>query len=720
MRHILLGLWLLAAPLSGAEHFITTPLQGVINGEVLRFDLTPLGQGAKVLRGILRVPQRGHRTGATVRLVPIGVAGERPLRLLPPEYVSFDATAAAREWSADPKCNLGLKISDSGGVDFARATLEVSWLGEAREPIRPVAELRAFHQSGQTFVTWREIEDVVGDDAPAFGDFDKAVLDARAKRQLVYRVYRHNQPLTVASLGEAELAREVPEVVSCWNLKAIRNTEHPNQGTPTKHSPLRPGYNLALNHVMTRYRIRSDGEPLPRATGLAVFTAAKPGRHYYAVTASVDGREAVAEVASLREPVEERPAAFPAIVYQRTVQAEQKDAKACDIDVYNSWIEPPYANVPGVSETYIVRWRDLPRPGPDSRLPLMLNLGTYGGSATESASPGWHAARRHVMGALGIALSEGGLWQGFHECIGTLRGYDEGVVHNYPQRRALAAAAWAVATPDLFVDPERVSIWGQFAGWALRYGDVFSAVMSNGHGNLAIGKVPQQHGWKWGPYPKGSKNWLGVDQWEYMNVPKWIRENPTIELPYWLCWPAYGAYPAHTIGDFGFMPWPETIHAMASTKRAFAANWSSNGPGPIGPLRDLVPRIRLHQSLPAFSRCSLDHSPGDGDHADAEKGGGINLYQLWEPETLVDEPARWEITLSLRDDCPYPECTTDLTPRRCQKFRARAGDTFRWSAASPDDAKPAQSGTATADRWGLVTIEGLRLSKAKLRVKLER
>ena len=44
-------------------------------------------------------------------------------------------------------------------------------------------------------------------------------------------------------------------------------------------------------------------------------------------------------------------------------------------------------------------------------------------------------------------------------------------------------------------------------------------------------KEGQKHGWKWGPYPKGSKNWQGIDQWEYMNLPKWIRENPTVELP---------------------------------------------------------------------------------------------------------------------------------------------------------------------------------------------
>jgi len=133
-------------------------------------------------------------------------------------------------------------------------------------------------------------------------------------------------------------------------------------------------------------------------------------------------------------------------------------------------------------------------------------------------------------------------------------------------------------------------------------------------GNFAVGKLAQNHGrsGKWGPYPAGSKNFAGVNQWEYMNTAKFVRENPTVELPYWLCWPAYGAYPAHTIGDFGFMPWPEMFHAMHATKRAFAAVWNANGPGEIGDLRTFVRRLRRDQSLPAFGRCSLDASPGDG------------------------------------------------------------------------------------------------------------
>ena len=196
-----------------------------------------------------------------------------------------------------------------------------------------------------------------------------------------------------------------------------------------------------------------------------------------------------------------------------------------------------------------------------------------------------------------------------------------------------------------------------------------------------------------------------------MNLPKWIRENPTVEMPFWICHPAYGAYPSHTIGDFGFMPWPEMLHAMASTKRAFAANWSSNGPGPVRPIYELVPRIRLLESLPAFTNCSLDHSPGDGDHADAEKGGGINIFQVWEPETIVDEADRWEVTLFVRTDCPYESLLTDITPRRCQRWRTKPGEPFRWKNTSVAAGKDLQVGESKADRWGLSTAQAVLLTK---------
>jgi len=695
----------------------------IIEDDTLRFELSAKPAATVVVRAILRVPAEGHRTGDAVRLVPIDVADSQPLALRPPRFTSFDVTDVAKTWVADPETNQGLRISEAGGVSFEHAVLEVSFRSAVTEPLAQVTGLTALHQNGQTFLTFKEIEDPVGQDAPEFADFERRVLEARGRREIVYRVYRHHERITMANLGVAEMVAEIPEVISCWNLKAIRNTEHPNQGTPTKRSALRPGYNLALNHVMGRYRIVEGGNPLARGTGLAVLTTTKPRQGYYAVSTAIDGREAIEKLgpgASLERPVDERPSAFPAIVYQRTIAAKAGSQHVDAVDVFNSWLEPPYHNVPTLSETFLVRWKDLPSADDRNRLTLWMTTGHYGDTATSMGNPGWHGARHYVKGALTIGVTEGSLWQGFHECMGTLRGYDDGVVHNYPQRRALSAARWAAEQPDLFVDGDRVSIYGQLAAWALRHGDLFAVVMSDGHANLAVSKEGQKHGPKWGPYPKGSKNWQGIDQWEYMNLPKWIRENPTVELPFWICHPAYGSYPSHTVGDFGFMPWSEMIHAMVTTKRAFAANWSTNGPGPVGPLYELVPRIRIHQSLPAFTNCSLDHSPGDGDHADAEKGGGINLYQRWDPESIVDQSGRWEITAYVSEDCIRDKLVTDLTPRRCQEFKAKPGERFEWVSTRMSDDVELQSGHAIADSWGLVTVEGLELSKEKRRVHIVR
>jgi hypothetical protein len=690
---------------------------------VLTFDLSALPADVTVARAVLRVPTEGHAVGAAVRVKPVGPEDAGELRLLGPLYRTFDATAAARAWVANRAADNGLQVVESGGVNFHEAVLEVSYPGKAARPIPAVTGLAALHQSGQTFVTWREIEDPVGKPDATFEELHNAVMSSRARHGLRYRVYRSSKPITAETLGQAELVREVDPILSCYNLKAVENTEHPNQGRPTMRSPIRPGYNNVRAYKMTRYRITSGGEPLPHATGLAVFTCTRPAACYYAVTASVNSREAVTALgpgASLAKPVEEKPSAFPAIVYQRQSQrpADRGREKPTVAEVYNSWLEPPYHQVPNEAETVIVKWSGMPEAGAENRRPLFVLTTTYGGTSAGLQDIGWHGARKHLGAVLTIGVSEGSVWQGWHECVGTLRGYDQGVVHNYPQRRVLAAARWGIASDDFFVDPAHVYFWSQLGCWALRHGDLFAVVMSNGYGNFAVGKLAQNHGrsGKWGPYPAGSENLAGVNQWEYMNIAKFVRENPTVELPYWLCWPAYGAYPSHTVGDFGFMPWPETIHAMHQTKRAFAAVWNSNGPGQIGTLRQFILRIRRDQSLPAFGHSSLDASPGDGDHADAEKSGGINLHQRWDPETIVDEPSRWEMTMYLDDGCGAESATMTVTPRRCQRFRAKPGANFAWTLAEGE--KTVSKGTAVANQWGLVTAGRIELTKQPRRLRI--
>lgn len=711
--------------------------------DLMRFDVSALPRGVEIQRARLRFPFRSDWGGhSAVKLAPIGVS-KRPLRTFPPAHRSLDATEAVRAWVESDEANRGLRIVQGGRVQLEKAVLEVSYRGPVRASPAEVTELKAEHRDGQTFLTWREPQDIVGKDGPAFEEFEKAVLDARARRRIVYRVYRYEQPITPANLGQAELAAEVPEVISSWNLLAIANTEHPQKDI-TKRSPLRSG-NLRLAHTMTRYRLSDDEPPLRRATGLAVLTARQRGRYYYAVTVSVDGREAVDKLTtgqSLIIGVDEQPAEFPAIVYQRTQTAKPEQKNAPEVDVYVCWLEPPLVHASRAVEVYMVRWPDIPRASALRRPPLYVNLGTYGCSATEMGNPGWHAARRHVSEAVTIGLSEEGkLWAGDHECLGTLRGLDEGVVWNHEQRRVLASTAWALAKTDLFIDPQRVYIWGQFAGWALRHGDIFAAVMSNGHNNMKTSREGRKHYWRWGR-PDHGKNWLGMNHLDYLDLAAWVRENPKVELPYWVCWPAYGAFPDHSLGDFGFKPWQDFIEAMKQTRRAFSAVWMSNGPGLArGVCRDMVPQIKLDQSLPAFSNCSLDTSPYvdkprgsyrpgryDEDFQKyADKEEGINLYQRWDPNGIIDEPEKWAVTAWLaapdkqgRFGSPAQTATMDITPRRCRRFTAEPGAQFQWTNTSKSSGRLVGSGSVAADKWGLVTIRQVKIGRSGNRIVIKR
>jgi hypothetical protein len=123
--------------------------------------------------------------------------------------------------------------------------------------------------------------------------------------------------------------------------------------------------------------------------------------------------------------------------------------------------------------------------------------------------------------------------------------------------------------------------------------------------------------------------------------------------------------------------------------------------------------------VPAFSNCSLDNNPGNGDPADGDYYGQINGYLAWEND-VVDEPDRWEMTVLLSANCPWDHCTVDLTPRHCRRFRPKPGQQFAWTNTSLADGRQLQSGTVTADQWGLVTIGDLIVSKGKNRITIER
>ena len=551
---------------------------------------------------------------------------------------------------------------------------------------------------------------------------EQKLLPLRGKREYVYRVYAHDRPIAIESIAEAELVAEVPFVLSAYFLDSVRTIEHPNRQRGEGSTPFVGGAR-ARRDPLPRYVVAKGHPPLPRGCGLYVRTITKPGKTYYAVVTAVNGREAAGDLGSgnsLDQPVEEH-VAPPGPIWQSQYVRKATDRQQVPWAVgrYNFWLEMPYANIPRQLQVAIGHPEEI---DPAKKLPLYVHLGSYGSQADFNA--------HHSGGDLVVLCppydQDDPMFQGRHECMGTYKSYGQGVVHNWAQRRCFALMDYAKRRFP--IDGERVTLRGQFCCWALRHGQKFTVVVGDAYGNISKSREAQKHGWTWGPYPQGSKNWAGVDHWEWMNICKFVRENPTQELPFYVSLP----YSASHVGDIGPWAWQELYRALHDTKRAFTARWGNCWAGGT-PASAMAGQIKLHQSLPAFGNCSLDDNPGDGAFdvgavgSDGDPSGNINGYQFWDTDTIVDEPDRWEMTVYLyggdrhgRGVAPADSCTTDLTPRRCQKVKAQPGETVKWTHTSLKDNEVIQSGSVKADRWGLVTVKKAIVSKGKNRIKIWR
>ena len=119
--------------------------------------------------------------------------------------------------------------------------------------------------------------------------------------------------------------------------------------------------------------------------------------------------------------------------------------------------------------------------------------------------------------------------------------------------------------------------------------------------------------------------------------------------------------------------------------------------------------------------------PGEGDQWGGAAGGTIgsgdpygnfNASLRWGFDGLTDEPGRFEVTVWLDTNARGETCTVDITPRRCQKFKAKAGDVFKWNSTPTDGGGETESGQATADKWGCVTLRNVRVAKGRNRITI--
>ncbi|MFN8586566.1 MAG: hypothetical protein U0704_02105 [Candidatus Eisenbacteria bacterium] len=137
-------------------------------------------------------------------------------------------------------------------------------------------------------------------------------------------------------------------------------------------------------------------------------------------------------------------------------------------------------------------------------------------------------------------------------------------------------------------------------------------------------------------------------------------------------------------------------------------------------------RYRLDRSYPALSNCSVDGDPGDGTTLTGDATGSINGAVDWNDGDIVDEPARWEITLrtrplsTLSGEVPAPALAhVDVTPRRLQQFLVTTRVGYHYDAYDQETHTLVASGDLSADSLAVLTLPQVPVTPAGTRLVLQ-
>jgi len=696
-----------AATISFAQNHGGAVPRAIGGTETIRIDLSALPAGTAVYRAVLR-PGRidGEAFTHRDRAVRVVVEGrDQPLPLLAPRFASFDVTAEIRAALATPKREAAFTFEVFPGYQAAENRLDVTCAVRAKHDVPRVTELLALHRAGQTILTWKE---PILQDAPAkltyrewIGLRDMHVVTSRRHR---YRIYRGAEPVTAATIAKAELVDEV-EPLTGWNGDFY-------------------GIDPKKDAFVPRYVVLEGADPVAPGTAVYAHNPKAAGRAYYAVTLAVDGEEDLTGFDagnSLAQPIEESVGQGVPVLQRVERPAEFNYVKGPKLHYYVRWEAPPNANLPSRPIDYLV---GLPPGAGDKPAPVGLHLHCWGGSL-EGGYGWWYDA---AQGAILISTNQipYDWWTGYHENAGTWKSWRDGVVRDYTQTRLISFLDWA--TTQWKIDPSRVFTAGSSMGGsgspsvALRRADRVAWCVS-WVGVHRPAESPQFSGSYERVY--GRTEWRLPFQdrkkhaFEHFDDAAYVRDDPARETP--LIVFANGKNDS----AIGWAQAREFWKALQETRRPHVFRWGQSGhgqrailPGPTPGERELGVDVRLDRTLPAFTNCSLDDDPGEGDPNAGAREGQSNLHLFWDPESSADEVGRWSMILKLNRQAPKDDCRVDVTPRRCFQFRAREGTKVKWRTLSAAGAE-LQAGEIVADKWGLVTAPGVQVNKEGTRLTLE-
>jgi hypothetical protein len=533
----------------------------------------------------------------------------------------------------------------------------------ARAADLEVTGIQAIHRHGQTFVTWND------------------VAQGEAGAAYRYSLYRSEQPITAANVAGAEL---------CY--RGVFNHSARLYGTAFNSKDrldVSKGFSVMVE----------GGKPLPAWTGLAVHTVRRKAKAYYAVVATDVKFKPVTEVipgkSATTEPVDEQPGPIQAIKLY-----DSKERKG-----------------PSIAQTSITGKKGLP-------LHLTLHgsqgqgggAGGYGDYYLFFGTPdmGYRDGLAGVFSVEEHRLKSGNrlllrvrdavehpsgrametYWFGYL-CVPQGATHPEPRVYPFTENQLLWITRWVVERYG--ADPERVSVGGSSSGGVgsnnvgFRHPELFAAAFPS------VGRVRRVPAIAFEGKFDRTRGALMADgktaYYDHVDGPRFAARHPA-DLPFlgWACG-----------RNDGYATWQEHIDmvkAMTAAHHGFAFSWNNGGHSEGGRAMSLISKyypaekFARNRSYPAFGNSSIDQNMGHGDPKVGDLEGGINLGFDW--KGVVDEPDRWSVTLS--NDLARNDMTVDVTPRRCQKFKPRAGETYRWMSST------GPAGIIVADANGLVTV----------------
>jgi hypothetical protein len=498
------------------------------------------------------------------------------------------------------------------------------------------------------------------------------------------------------------------------------------------------------------FKITDSGQPLASSQGLYIVSCTDNQLYYYVVTVTklASNSEDKTILPGINSPLLplSGPVKQPRPVWQDSIIVKNGEVKQLYVQFVNNQETSLY---PAMNSTGSYGFNFyLTKRGSAAKYPLFILFEGFGDDATKSISLDSIYTNCYAMGVfdwLPIPQSDGSVGDNsffccWHEKFNIYSNSNpvptSGILKTYPQKRYWQAIKWLES--QVPIDTTRIYLKGTSAngfGALLtanlqpeKVAAVYSMVEPNTTG--AASDITKQ---MWGASSSKLKTdvlkWNTPDTLAFTDLKdqqSMVSYNELRSMP--VIYDVHGKKDKTIIWSANMIEWLDSLEA-----NHIGGTWywdqrthtQDNKDFTSDETRPDFYRFATNISYPAFSNCSINQDPGNGNPANGDAYGAINGYLDWHDNNISDIECNYTIHLFIKDfyvggvldPQQYSTCKTDITFRRLQKFQPASGATIRWSNSDEVTGAKLQNGSFTYN-GGLISIPNLTVNKTGTCVKL--